>query len=425
MPISLAEHEYRRLYAATKVIFILLSYILWIDALTGMLQFYGGIDLKISLLYKLPLIAYMLVIIALKSRIILILTIIATIFLIIGPIFKYANNSKTAFLFNDISLAIKVLTPFITFYFCKTIAEIFPDILGEYGIKALWLNFLAILFNLTLGAFGFGYPSYGGGEDGQGIGVNGFYVAGNELSGCFVLLFGFVLHHCWNYNRFYFYPFSLLTIVCGALIATKTAMIASLVLVFFLPIFNERKYIFHLTSLKIKLFFPLLVCAALTTYFIIDFLQTIGLYDKIVWILQENGVWGLILSGRIEFSTKIIEAFMSNAGWFEYLFGIGTVGMSDYFTTKYSAEVDPVDLFVYVGVVGSAIVYISVFLMMLPSILMFKRDRFLPPIIVLVNLILLMLCVFSGHVLNSGMLGLIWGLFNGLLFVKPALLKHQ
>ncbi|WP_340677838.1 hypothetical protein [Paraglaciecola sp.] len=391
-----------------------------------MLQFYGGVDLKISLLYKLPLVACMLVIIALKSRTILLLIILAFIVLILGPAFKFTSNHKVAFLFNDISLAIKVITPFITFYFCKTIAKIYPDILGTYGIRALWINFLAILFNLVIGVLGFGYPSYDdGGEDGQGIGVNGFYIAGNELSGCFVLLFGFILHYFWNYQRFYFYPFSLLTIVCGALIATKTAMLASFMLIFLVPIVNERQYLFHFTKLKVKLFFPLVIGCALATYFILDFLKTVGLHDKIVWVLQEKGILDLIFSGRLELVSKILDSFMSGASWFEYLFGIGTIGMSGYFTTKYSSEVDPIDLFVYVGVLGSLIVYISVFIMILPAFLMSKKDRFLPPIIVLVNLILLVLCFFSGHILNSGMLGPIWGLINGMIFVKMSPLKQQ
>jgi len=418
MPQTLTQYKDIRLYTITKIIFISLSYLLWIDALTGMLLFYGGVDLKISLLYKLPLVACMLAIIALKSRTVLLLIILAFILLILGPAFKFTSNHKTSFLFNDISLAIKVITPFITFYFCKTIAQIYPDILGVYGIKALWINFLAILFNLLIGVLGLGYPSYEGGEDGQGIGVRGFYVAGNELSGCFVLLFGFILHYCWNHRRLYFLPLSLVAAVCGALIATKTAMLASIILIFMVPVVNERKHLFHFTKLKIKLFFLILIGASLATYFILDVLQTIGLRDKIMWILKEKGIWELIFSGRIEFVSKIIDAFMASAGWFEYLFGIGTIGMSDYFTTKYSAEVDPVDLFVYVGVVGSTIVYASVFLMILPAFLMGKQDRFLPPVVVLVNLILLMLSVFSGHILNSGMLGPIWGLFNGLLFIK-------
>jgi hypothetical protein len=408
-----------RFYLLNKIIFILLSFILWIDALTGMIQFYGGFSIKLSLLFKLPLIFGMLMVVSLKNRQVFSFILIAIACLFIGPGYRFLSNPKINFLVTDFSMAIKVVTPFITFYYCKVIASIFPNLLGKYGMRALWFNFYAVLFNLFIGVLGFGYPSYPSADGGPGIGINGFYVAGNELSGCFVLLFGFVLHCCWNYKRFYFYPMAFLSVICAALIATKTAMFASLLLVFLIPIVNERKNVFRLTKLKLKLFVPLLIASSLLIYFILDFIQALGLYDKITWILQEKGVLGLILSGRVEFSTQIINAFMAFATWFEYLFGIGTIGMSDYFFTKYAAEVDPVDLFVYFGVVGSLIAYFFLFIIMHPAFSMFKSDKFFPPIIVLVNIILVMLAFFSGHIMNSGMLGLLWGLFNSLVFIKP------
>jgi hypothetical protein len=407
-----------QIYAVSKIIFICMAFLLWVDSLTGMLQVYTGIDFKISLLYKLPLLASMILIIALKSRMTLLLVLVSFIFLIIGPAARFTENNKSDFLFNDISLAIKAITPFITFYFCKIIAKVHPDILGRYGTKVLMINLLAILFNLFVGTLGYGFPSYEGGEDGQGIGVRGFYVAGNELSGCFVLLFGFILHYCWNIKKAYFYPVAIVTAMCGALIATKTAMLASIILIFMVPIVNERKNLFRLTKLKVRLFLMMLVGVALATYFILDFLQSIGLRDKMMWILKEKGLLELIFSGRLDFVSNIMDAFMAGAGWFQYLFGIGTVGMSDFFVTKYSAEVDPVDLFVYVGAVGSTIVYAAILAVILPAFLMCRRDRFLPPVVVLVNLILLLLSVLSGHILTSGMLGPLWGLFNGLIFVR-------
>ncbi|XQW85921.1 hypothetical protein ACOYR1_04030 [Thalassotalea piscium] len=401
-----------------KAIFIALSFILWIDAFTGMIQFYAGVDLKLSLIYKLPLIGALIVVIGLYSRLTFSLILLSIFILILGPLYRFSFDPKIGFLANDLSLAIKLITPFIAFYFCRIVATQFPNIIGSYGIKALWINFYAVVFNLIIGALGYGYPSYSGGENGEGIGVNGFYIAGNELSGCFVLLFAFVMHSLWNSKRFFYYPMSVFTLICGALIATKTAIFASLLLVFAIPIFNERENIFKLTKLKVKLFLPLFVIVALAVYFIIDFLMVVGLYDKVIWVIEEKGIWGLILSGRVEFSNQVLEVFFWSSGWFEYLFGIGTIGMSDYFNTKYSAEVDPVDIFVYFGVLGSVIVYMYTIIMMLPSLRLLNKNKYLPPIIVLVNILLLLLSVFSGHILNSGMLGLLWGMFNGLVYVK-------
>ena len=411
-------HKSKDFYLWNKAIFILLSLILWVDALTGMIQYYGSFSIKLSLLFKLPLVLGMLIVILMKSRLVFSIILFSILCLFLGPSYRFLSNPKVSFLVNDFAMIIKILTPFIIFYYCKIISKIYPDLLGKYGVRALWYGFYAVLFNLIIGALGFGYPSYASPDGEGGIGVNGFYVAGNELSGCFVLLFGFVLHHLWNFKKNYFYPMALICILCAALIATKTAMFASLILAFGVPVFNERENIYRLTKLKIKLFVPLFVVSALLIYFILDLLQAIGLYDKVLWILKEKGVLGLILSGRIEFSEQIIAAFMSFATWFEYLFGIGTIGMSDYFFSKYSAEVDPVDIFVFFGVFGSIIIYSLTWFMMLPAFTLLKKDRYLPPIIVLVNIILIMLSFFSGHILNSGMLGLLWGMFNSLVFIE-------
>ena len=411
-------HKSKDFYLWNKAIFILLSFILWVDALTGMIQYYASFSLKLSLLFKLPLVLGMLIVILMKSRLVFSIILFAILCLFLGPSYSFLSNPKVGFLVNDFSMIIKILTPFIVFYYCKIISSIFPNLLGKYGMRALWFNFYAVLFNLIIGALGFGYPSYAGTGGEAGIGVNGFYVAGNELSGCFVLLFGFVLHYLWNFKKHLYYPMSLICIICAALIATKTAMVASLILTFGIPVFNERENIYRLTKLKMKLFLPLLIVVGLLVYFILDLLQTIGLYDKVIWILQEKGVLGLILSGRVEFSSQLIAAFMSFATWFEYLFGIGTIGMSDYFFSKYSAEVDPVDLFVYFGVLGSLIIYSLLCFMMLPALSLLKTKRYLPPVVVLVNIILIMLSFFSGHILNSGMLGLLWGMFNSLVFIE-------
>ena len=279
------------LYQASKFIFILLSFTLWIDALTGMIQFYGSISLKLSLLYKIPMIALMILIIGAKSRSLCGLIMCAILLFVLGPFIQFLKSPKVSFLINDISLAIKMITPFIVFSFCKIISEYHPELLGKYGVRALWINFGAVLFNLVIGAFGFGYPSYAGTNGEEGIGVNGFYVAGNELGGCFVLLFGFVMHYLWNYRRIFFYPMGLVTLLCGALIATKTAMFASLILCFAVPVFNERRNFFKFTKLKAKLLVPLIMIFGAIVYFIVELLEAIGLYDKIIYFLNEKGIF--------------------------------------------------------------------------------------------------------------------------------------
>ncbi|NTS76899.1 O-antigen ligase family protein [Catenovulum sp. SM1970] len=402
-----------------QVIFLLLSFTLWIDALTGMVQLYGISNIKLSLLYKLPLVLCMLYVVGEHNHKLMLAIMLAMFLLLLGPSSYFLTSPKISFYVKDFGNVVKILTPFIVFCYCKTLAEVAPNLLGKYGLRALWINFGAIVFNLIIGVMGFGYPSYAsGGVDDEGIGINGFYTAGNEFGGCFILLFGFVLHYFWNKNKLHFFFMAIATFISGALIATKSAMIASLLLIFAIPLFNERKNIFRFTKLKLKLFVPISVLSLLLVVFIIEFLEAVGLYDKMHFILNERGILHLILSGRVEFSEAILSAFMSVASGFEYLFGIGAVGISDFFATKYSAEVDPVDLFAYYGLIGLTASYAFIIIMTVTALSVLKTDKYLPPIIILVNLILILLSILSGHIMMSGMLGLIWGLLNGLIFIK-------
>ena len=72
-----------------KLIFIALSFILWVDALTGMIQFYIGIDLKLSLLYKLPLIAMFIIVIGLYSRVVFSLILLSITMLLLSKIASF------------------------------------------------------------------------------------------------------------------------------------------------------------------------------------------------------------------------------------------------------------------------------------------------------------------------------------------------
>lgn len=60
----------------------------------------------------------------------------------------------------------------------------------------------------------------------------------------------------------------------------------------------------------------------------------------------------------------------------------------------------------------------AIFIMNFLAFRSIRSSAFYPPIIVLVNLVLILLSLISGHIWASGMLGIIWGVFNGLIFVQ-------
>ena len=202
----------------------------------------------------------MLVVIGAKNLQIHAVILISIFILMIGPFKFFTKKHELSYILTDFAMAFKMLTPFIVFSFCKIVSEVFPRLFNHYVFYALKLNFLAIVVNLMLGIFGYGYKSYAIGED--GVGINGFYVAGNELGGAIVVLFGFMLHYFWVYRKNYYYFFAAFTLFCGLIVSTKSAILSVLLLCLAIPLFNERQGIFKITTLKLRVVVvaSLLIC---------------------------------------------------------------------------------------------------------------------------------------------------------------------
>lgn len=398
-------------FIVCKVALILVSYSLWVDALTGFLNFYVSESVKLSLLYKLVMLVLMLVVIGARNLQLHAVILLSICVLMLGSINFFLHTPELIFLINDLSLTLKMITPFIVFSFCKIVSEVFPGLFNQYAIFALRLGLLAVVLNLMIGILGFGYKSYSIGEG--GVGIKGFYVAGNELGGAIVILFGFALHFVWNYKKKYFYFTALFSLFCGLLVSTKAVMLSTLLLCIAIPFCNGRRNLF-----KLKFIIP----AFLLFLFVLSFWQELfewfGIYEKLLYTFEHNGIRGVIYSGRLDFTEAILSSFFDYAGIFEYLFGIGILGISHICPDKYFAEIDFVDMFTTIGIVGSLLIYFLHLSMLRILIKDSSIQNFAVPIIVLVNALLILLSFFSGHIFNSGLIGPIWGLFNALAFLK-------
>ncbi|HAD47901.1 MAG TPA: hypothetical protein DCF92_03575 [Idiomarina sp.] len=414
---TLRTHENEIVRRINLLVLAAFSLLLWVDTVTGAAQWLGLPLTVFSVLFKMPLIALMLLMLGAFRPSILIGFLAVIVILMIGPTLQFLERPKPSFLFNDISLTLKILTPLITFFYCRLMIKLYSDVAGRLIIRALWINLAAIIFNLSAGVAGLGYPSYAPAGGGQAIGINGFYVAGNELGACFVLLYGFALHYSWNRTFKMYLIMALAAVVSGLLIATKTAMLSSFLLIFAIPLFNERENLTKLTSLKIKVFIPMLVALIAVVVFISQLLQAVGLYEKFVWIVQEKGVLTLILSGRDEFARLVLDGFQLMASTFNYFFGIGTSGISEIYSVKYKAEIDPIDIFVVFGMVGLIVCAVSLVAMNIEAFRKIRTPHFFAPAIVAVNLVFVVLIFVSGHILYSGMLGMLWGMLNSLAFI--------
>ena len=87
------------------------------------------------------------------------------------------------------------------------------------------------------------------------------------------------------------------------------AMVAGAILVFSIPLMNERKRLLNLTWLKLKLIMPIIIMAAILAVVLIPILESTGLLDRFMWFYKHKGVIGIVLSGRDEFVVHMVYIF--------------------------------------------------------------------------------------------------------------------
>ncbi len=406
-------------YAVFQLIFLLIGCSLAVDTLTGFLVSGMGLNLKLSAIYKFGLLLLTLFAVACYSRTKANLIFLLLLSLLIGPFINLVNGLDVLGFVFDFSYVIKILTPLIIFLYCTEVAKKWPEKTYQFGHHVFYFSFLILLFNLVAGVLGYGFSSYGSGDgdDESSIGVKGFFFAGNEVSGLFIILFCYALNHAWNAKRkIYFFMLSPVTVICGALIATKAAMISGLLLVFIIPLVSERQRLFQLTWLKISIFAPVVVMASVIGVYLVPILEAAGIWSRLVWFYEKKGVMGIILSGRNEFAVATTQSFSSVAGPLEHLWGVGLSGLTK--IERISVEIEPIDLYFWFGLPG--ITYLT---LLFGTFIYFSYRATLSqcstwaPFALAANLLLAGLSIIAGHTLTSGMLGPLLGLLNGLVYL--------
>ncbi|MCK8132658.1 O-antigen ligase family protein [Pseudoalteromonas sp. 2CM28B] len=400
-----------------KLCLIMMSLYLLADIASGFFVIQLGIDLKISLLYKLPLTALVFILIlSLAPKYFLALCCILTT-LLLGPVLQLLSKANFTFFVADFSYVYKMLMPISIFIYFGLLAARWRRFTIFWLEKILLSNFIILCFNLFIGALGFGRASYSL-QDGETAGSNGFIYAANELGGAMVVLFSFALHWCWNEKPKWYFIFSLFTVLCGLLVATKTAMLAALMLIFLIPIANEREKIFSITKLKCIIFIPMIAVVVAIFFLITDLLQAIGLYDRLAHILSEQGILGVIWSGRDEYVRDLLTVYIDRLDFWQQLVGVGTSGVAQYIPRKYTSEVDLIDALVWFGLPGVATCLGFYVLTLLKAASQFvnPNSKYSPSVFVGL-FILFFLAQLSGHIWMSGTLGIVLGCFLSLLWV--------
>ena len=406
--------SYRNFWPELAV--LMMSFYILADMFSGFTIIYLGIDVKASLIYKVPLLILILALIARNNAHIFNLLLFLIILMFIGPFFQFMEHARSDFFIADFSTALKILTPICVFFLFKLWYQNIPEFALASTHKILTYCFVLLSINFTLGALGFGQSTYDFGDDGT-VGTTGFMMAGNELGGAFLVAYTYMLHRVWNRNsRWIYLILAVFTVFCGVTVSTKTTILAAIIIVCFVPIVNERKKLYKLTLLKMKILIPIVVLMIAIIILLIDILQSLGLYDRFLWLYNKGGLLGMLLSGREVMVVQNIELLLQKSTLIEQLLGQGEAMSLKRVDGSATTEVDGVDTFIFFGV------FTFLFVLSFYIYTLYKAHQqtisgvnFFSPFVFLAGFILLMLSQMSGHIWGSGTVGVLMGVMLGSL----------
>ena len=415
MPLKYSSNAKANLIS--KFVFLQLSFYLVVDSLNGYMMLGLGVDAGLSALYKSVLLTILLIYLSvfLPKRLLFLLAAICLLSLgEIASIFLLdTNGSKISFLFQHI---LKVLTPLILLFFL--IDRLEKDRLFFVRIlTVIQINGLVFLCNMLAGAFGLGFSTYGqGGEN--AIGSKGYFYAGNELSALLVVFGAFYLARAYLNNKFHFIVLAILSIAVGLLVSTKTSMLAVVLLIIIMPVLYEGRRLFLLNNIPSIIFALTLSTVLVQALVIFEAFTNAPVYSRFLFFFERHGLVGLLLSGRDIFLTELWLLFSQKDLFLGFLFGHGVSYYAEF--TKYSVEMDFLDMFFWHGLSGVFVLLIVFFHLSYKSWINFSDNTYpFARIILVTNMMLLAISNFSGHIFTSGMLAFIWPCFVMLAYYDP------
>ena len=390
-------------FKISKLIIGLILFYLPVDSINGLLV--RNIDFSISTIYK-SLIMILIAVYLSRLKQIKFLKWLVWVFLLLAIHFIDGSLAGIEF-----AWAIKFLSIVLSFFFFKTFIESNdPDIIFKITKFSLWV----IVLNILIGLAGFGYAQYAR----DGIGTRGLFFAGNELGVLLLMISLIILSRYLIFNRIKSYLiYSILFIFIAAMLTTKTAVFGQFLIIFSLPFihFNQTKKNWVINKSSLKLVGFAFVIAFVGLPFLINYvLYDMNLISRISFWSERVGVSTLIFSGRNLRAIEVIEYLQINSSFVNNIFGYGYAVLTGILEGNI-AEIDLLDIFMVFGIIGVIGTYGFLFNEFFKKI--DARDFIYRPYVRFGILMLIIVSLTSGHVLNSGMAGIMIGMFLSLQYI--------
>jgi hypothetical protein len=406
-----------------KLILLLCSCYLLIDATNGFLLNQFGRSFGLSALYKVVMLLLMLASLSLRTGKAFLL--FPGLFVLLLPGAFYSWLQLGGSLAADLGLILKLISPLIAFYYLLSLAQLDKDFVLKSLHRIFVVNYAIVLVNFILGALGYGYTSYLPQEHltQVDLGSKGFFNAANELSVVLLVLSAWLLQYYWRQQKLIFLAVAATSVWCASLMLTKTALLGSVLLVLLIPL---MPWLIRLNWTRLALAMLLLVAtASMVIWQAPLLLSQLGLAEKLQHIYQQQGLLGVLLSSRDKYAVEIWQVVSFYYSDTHRLLGVGVIGVSEHLW-KFWAESDPFDLFIFYGVTGLMFfswIFIGFIAQNLRLCRLFSSD--LAATLVLLNLLLVMVSCIAGHVISSGMLWPVWGFINAAALIHCQPKKNQ
>ncbi|GAB56973.1 hypothetical protein GPUN_2859 [Glaciecola punicea ACAM 611] len=364
-------------------ILMLCPFSIAVDLVNGFLLLTGAAA-PLSLVFKAGILTLVIIRIAITDLRIATGLLALTFLLSLPSLRIFLIRGEFSLFFIDISLAIRVLF-FLSFMLYIVLTQPTVDKIN-FILKVLTVS---IAVNLAFGVLGFGFATYSVDE---GFGIKGFIFSGNELAITIIALsyfvmFSWVKHKSWPIQM----TALILVLLCGALVATKSAMLGTIIIVGLFLFLNSRKTFF--ATLLICIFSIILFADALG-----ELIKVSGIIERFLFVYHKRGIISLIFSAREAFFLTNLQFTLDNFGLFGWFFGWGQGAYVGFVKPK--IEIDILDMFFLFGLTG-LISFLLYFYLVYRLICI--RNNFIHLASFTIWLLILVISCFAGHVVYSGL----------------------
>ncbi|EOW9488189.1 O-antigen ligase family protein [Vibrio cholerae] len=367
-----------------------------IDMLSGFFIDTAGTSYQISVIYKgifIILCLFVLISNDIKEQSLLVGCIILVI---VFYSFAYAVFNGFDSLIIQLPETVKLFAIFLIISSMWTLKDASIGVLDKFNFYTL----LFLFFNVVIGVFGYGFNTY------DDSGFKGYIYAGNSLSAILALLTTHYLVFMYRDGLIKYILTAFFFLAISFLIGTKSGILSVVIISIFVFLYDAK--------LKVIIRFLTFSMLFLLVLFLFgDFFLQSALYARSLYIYQEYGLVGLILSGRNEFFNSVSKEFF-DSGLSTILLGLYKYGVNS--LEHDVVEMDWIDLLFSYGFIIYAVYFMCFVFYVLFCIRntngLYRKE------IIISGVMLIIISFIAGHVIFNGVLVPYWGVSIGLLLIK-------